>query len=146
MGPKASGFGLSPHLIRHHSTGATRLFGTPTISTRVLSYQYEELLGATQGSDTETLWSLLFLRYLQLYSTIPAIHGSRYTARSSPRSKHYNAPISMRAIIDSCGYICIGIPTIKQHNLDGYKKIITYEIYNYVDPKDPHPRRQLRRV
>ena len=48
---------------------------------------------ATQGSDTKTLRSPLLRRYLQLDSTILAIRGSSYAARSSPRSKRYNAHI-----------------------------------------------------
>ena len=71
--------------------------------------------GATQDSDTKTLWSLL-LHYLQLRSTILAIRGSK----SFSRSKHYNAPISMWVVMDSDRYLCMVIttaPTLKRVKL-----------------------------
>jgi len=36
---------------------------------------------------------------------IPVIHGSSYAARSSPRSKRCNAPISMQTAINNDGYL-----------------------------------------
>jgi len=111
-------------MIKHHSTGATRLSGTPTINTRIFSYLYEDLPGATQGSDTKTLQSLLLLRYLRLDSTIPTIYKFSYATGSSPRSKCCNAIISMQVVIDSGGYLYMAIPTIMRHDLGGYKEII----------------------
>ena len=108
----------------HYSTEPARLSRTPTIIIRILSYQHEALSRATQYSDTKTFWSSLLLRYFQLDSMIPVIHGSIYAARSSPRSKYCNTHISMQAIIDSDGYLCRVIPIIKRRDLGGYKEII----------------------
>jgi len=63
----------------------------------------------TQGPDTKTLRSMLLLHYLQLDCIIPAIHGADYAARFSPRSECCNAPISMRAVMDAGGYLCMTI-------------------------------------
>ena len=53
-----------------------------TISTRLIFYQYDismkTLPGATRGSNTKILRSLLLLCYLQLNSTIPVIHKFSY--------------------------------------------------------------------
>ena len=102
---KASGLTLSTHPIRHHSTGAARLSGMPAI-TRSLPISTGILFGATQGSDTKTLRSLLLLRHLQLDRTIPTIHRSDYTIRSSPRSERCNAPISMLTIMNGGRCLC----------------------------------------
>jgi len=44
--------------------------------------------------------ALLLLRCLQLDNTISSIRGSSYVARSSPYSKCYYTPISMRVVMD----------------------------------------------
>jgi len=93
------------------------------------------LSGATQGSDMKTLRNLLLLRYLQLDGTIHAICGSRYAAKSSPRFKRYNTHISMRVIMDSDGYHCMTIPTIKRRELGCYEKITTCKSCSNGDPK-----------
>ena len=46
-----------------------------------------------------------------------AIQGVSYAAKSSPRSKRYNAPTSMQAVIDSGGYLCVTVLTIKRRDL-----------------------------
>ena len=130
----------------HYSIGTAQLSRTPIIGTRILHISTRTLPGATQGSDTKTLRSLLLMRYFQLDITIPAIHRSNNTTRSSPRSKRCNTPISMRVVMDRGENLCMTISIIKRRDLDGYKEIITCESYNYVNPKYPHPRRQLRRV
>jgi len=56
---------------------------------------------------------MLFLRWLQLTDKVPLIHGFSYIVRSSPCSKHYNALTSMRDVINSGGYLCMTILTIK---------------------------------
>ena len=83
-------------------TGAARLSGSSTNSTRILPR-------VAQDSDTKILRCSLIMRYLQLYSTIPVIHGSDYAVRSSPRSKYCNAPTLMRAVMNSGGYLCMVI-------------------------------------
>jgi len=72
--------------------------------------------------------------------------GSSYAVRSSPYFKHHNAPISMRVVMDSGGYLCMAIATIKRRDLDGYKEIITCKSCSYVDPKYLHAQWQLRQV
>ena len=90
-----------------------------------------------QRLDTKTLRSMLLMCCLELDSTISAIRESSYVARSSSRSKHYNAPISMRTVMDSDRYLCMASPTIKRRDLSDYKKIITCKTCSYIDPKYP---------
>jgi len=96
-GPKRKVSGLAPsqHLIRHHSPGAARLSGTSTTSTRILSCWYKDPSRSQSRIRHEDPRSSLLPRYLQLDSIISVIHGFDYAARSFPRSKHYNAPISV---------------------------------------------------
>ena len=89
----------------HHLTGVVQLSGTPPINTSSFPINTEILPGATQSSNTKTLWSSLLLHYLQLDNTIPVIHGSDYAARSSLRFKHCNTPISMQAVMNSDRYL-----------------------------------------
>jgi len=56
---------------------------------------------------------LLLQCWLQLSGTIPAMHEFSYAARSSPCLKCYNAPTSMRTVMDSDRYLCMTISTIK---------------------------------
>ena len=70
-------------------------------------------------------------------SSISAICGSSYATRSSPRSKHYNALIPMRVVMDSIGYLCMAIQTIKRHDPGSYEKFITCKSCSYVDLKYP---------
>ena len=51
--------------------------------------------GTTPDSNTKILRSMPLMRWLQLDSMIATICRSSHAARSSPRSKHYNAPTSM---------------------------------------------------
>ena len=41
--------------------------------------------------------------------------------------------------MDSGGYLCMAIPTMKQRDLNGYKEIIPCKSCSYVDPKYLHP-------
>jgi len=59
--------------------------------------------------------------------------------RSSPRSKHYKAPTSMRAVMDGGRYLCMAIPTVKRHDPSGYMKIMTCKSCGNGDPKYLHP-------
>ena len=43
-----------------------------------------------------------------------AIRESSHAARSSSRSKYYNAHILMRIVMDSGGYLCMTIPNMKR--------------------------------
>ena len=95
--------------------------------------------GVAEKSGTKTLQSSLPPRCLQLDSTIYKIHGFNYIARSSPRFKHRNAPISMRAVVNSGGYHGMANPTIKRHDLGKYKEIITCKSCSYPDSKYLHP-------
>ena len=95
--------------------------------------------GVAQNSGTRTLRSSLASRCLQLDSIISKIHGSNYTAISSPRLKHCNASISMRAVVNGVKYHSMAILTIKWHDLGGYKENITCKSCGYADPKYPPP-------
>ena len=70
----------------------------------------------------KTLRSLVLLRCLLLDGAIPATCNSSYAARSFLRFKRYNASISMRAVMDSDGYLCMAIPPIKGRDPGDYKK------------------------
>ena len=80
---------------------------------------------------------VLLLQCLQFSGRIPAIHEFSYAARSSPRSKRYNVTASMWAIMDSGGYLCMTIFTIKRRNLGGYKEIPMCRSCSCWDPKYP---------
>ena len=82
----------------------------------------KSISGTTSDSDTKTLRSM---QWLQLGGTIPRFMGSNRTARSSLRSKCYNASTLMRVVMDSGGYLCMAIPTIKRHDPDGDEKFIS---------------------
>ena len=123
----------------HYPIRVVRLSRTPIISTRILPR-------AKQGSETKTHWSLLLMCCLQPDGTISAIHGSNYAAISSQRSERYNAHILMLAVMNSSGYLCMAISTIKHRDLGNYKEYITCISCSYVDLKYPHPQWQLRRV
>ena len=43
-------------------------------------------------------------------ATESLIHEFNYAVRSSPHSKRYNAPTSMRAVVDNDIYFCMTIP------------------------------------
>ena len=115
------------------------LSGKPIIGKRILP-------GATQNSNRKTLRTLLLLQWSQLGSIILMIHESGYAARSSTHSKYYNSPIPMRVVMNSGEYICMVIPTIKQRDLGGYKKIITCKSCSYIDSTYLHSQWQLRRI
>ena len=102
-------------LIRiHYSIGTVWLSGTPKSVQRSFSFSTRILPRATHDSDTKTLQSLLLMRCLQLDNMISAIRGFTYAGRSSPRYKHYNAPISMYIVMDGDEYLYKKIPTNKQ--------------------------------
>jgi len=84
----------------HHSNRVVWLFGTPTISTWILSYQYKNP-SWSHSTDMQTLRNSLLLCYIQLDSMISVIHASNYGARSSLRFKCCNAPISMQVVMNS---------------------------------------------
>jgi len=56
----------------------------------------------------------------------PIVFGFKHAAKLPPCSKQYNASKSMLAVIDHGRYFCMSIPTIKRHDLGGYKKFITF--------------------
>ena len=86
------------------------------------------------------------LRWLQLSDRIPAIHGISYAGRLSPCSKRYNAPTSMRVVVDGDKYLCMIMPTIKQRDLGGYEKITTCKSRSCGDPKYSYHQLWLHRV
>ena len=143
MGPRRTPRALSRPYIQSDITHSNSLLNhsrTPTINIRILSYHHRTLFGATRGPDTKNPTELATPALLTTgYRDPRAIHGSSYAARSSPRSKHCNAPISMQAIMDSDENLCMMIPTIKRRDLSGYKEIITCESCSYVNPKYLHP-------
>jgi len=89
---------------------------------------------------------LSLLRWLQLNDTIFTIHRFRYVVRSSRCSKRYDAPTSMRAVMDSDGYLCVMIPTIKRCGLGSYEEIIMCKSCNYGDPEFSRPQLQLQQI
>ena len=101
----------------HYSIGDARLFEIPIIGTRSFPISTMTFPGAAEAFDMKILRSLLLLHYLQLDSTIIAIHGSNYASRSFPRSKHCNANISMRVIMDNSIYLYMAISIIKRRDL-----------------------------
>ena len=67
-------------------------------------------VGGSNLPDEDPSRRLSLLHRLQLSGTIPVIRGVHYVARSSPCSKHYNAPTSMRTVMNSGGYLFMAIP------------------------------------
>ena len=94
----------------------------------------------TPDSDTKTSQSMSLLRWLQLDGTIPVIRESNHVARSFTRSKYYNAPASMRVVMDSDVYLHMTIPTIKRRDSGGYEKFVTCKSCSYGDSRDSHLR------
>jgi len=99
---------------------------------------------ASWGPQPPPPWRLPPLRLLQLSSTIPAIHEFSYAARSSPHTKCYNVPTSMRGVMDSDRYLCIMIPMIKWCDLGSCEKITMWKTCSYWDPKYWHHQLQLQ--
>ena len=105
---KVSGHARSSHQLRHYLPGSITqpklhdYLGAPTIFTRTIPW-------SIQVSYTKTLRSLLLLRYLQLDSMIPSIHGSDYAVRFFSCSECCNAPISMWAVMNCDVNLCMVI-------------------------------------
>ena len=62
------------------------------------------------------------------------IHGVSDAVRLSPRSKCFSAHISVGTVMDSWGYLCTLIPTIRRYYLSSYEKIATCKSCSYGDP------------
>jgi len=71
-----------------------------------------------QRPSAETPASTLDTAHQQDFS----IHGVSYAIRLSSHSKCFNSPISVGAVMNSDGYLCTSIPTIKRYYLSSYKE------------------------
>ena len=126
---------ISPRAHIRSDITQPELHNSPKRSINTISFPIitEILLGATQGSDTKILLSLLLLRHFQLDNTFSMIHGSDYAARSSPRSQRYNALISMRQL-----WKVTGISAWRSYNqtawsewLQGDHNVWIMQLYNF---------------
>ena len=55
-------------------------------------------------------------------------------------------PISMLVVMNSDTYLCMTIPTIKRHDLDGCEKITTFRLCSCRDLKHLYVHQQLGHV
>jgi len=96
-----------PRLIQSHSPG-------PSTNPESLN----NLEGPPSGTKNP-LRGLPLSHWLPLCDRNSAIHGFSYAVKLSTSSKRYNAPTSMRVVMNSGRYLYMTIPTIKRHDLDG---------------------------
>jgi len=107
VGPKrTSGLARSPHLSRAIVQDHKIWDHSPRM---LYSNEAVPLGRGPNFWNEDPLRRLLLLRWLQFSSRIPAIRGFCDAARSSPRLKCYDAPISMQVVIDSGEYFCVMI-------------------------------------
>jgi len=127
------GLGSCPELIHisiylYGSAIIRSIFETTTIQNIHHGCSTQTRLSRWSGgpaSETKT-----FREDCRLYAnySLAALSGDSrisYPARSSSRSKCYNAPTSMRIVMDSERYLCIMIPTIKRCDPGSYEEIPT---------------------
>jgi len=119
---------------------------TPSPHSSWATYMDLRLLGPFPWPQRSGIIHSNAQRWLQLSGMIPAIHIFSYTTISSPHSKCYNTPTSMRVVMDGSEYPYVIIPIIKRPDLGGYKKISTCKLWSYGYLKFSHPQLQLQQV